>query len=153
MLYAGPDYKLTLGHAGIEMDDCSATSNSFYEDRLDLLNAWSIAGSATVKVGVIDSGIDSNHEDLLGRVNTALGCEIDENDCIPILNGGQPHDSTRSHGTEVAGIIGAIANNNKGFNGVCQTAELVSINFCQTQSQGPPEQIPQPLRTPRSGVR
>ena len=136
VLYAGPDYKLTLGEQRSAIDDDTATNNSTYETRLGLAQAWSIAGTATVKVGVLDSGINSNHEDLLGRVNTTLGCEIDEDDCIPILNGGQPHSSAASHGTQVAGIIGAIANNNKGFNGVCQTAELVSINFCQSTSQG-----------------
>lgn len=136
VLYAGPDYKLTLGEQRSAIDDNAATDNSTYETRLGLAQAWSIAGTATVKVGVLDSGINSNHEDLLGRVNTTLGCEIDEDDCIPILNGGQPHSSAASHGTQVAGIIGAIANNNKGFNGVCQTAELVSINFCQSSNQG-----------------
>ncbi|MBQ2710492.1 MAG: S8 family serine peptidase [Clostridia bacterium] len=135
VLYAGPDYKLTLGGVADNSSNL-INSNTLYENALDMQDAWSIAGTATVKVGVLDSGINSNHEDLLGRVNTTLGCEIDEDDCIPILNGGQPHSSGALHGTEVAGIIGAIANNNKGINGVCQTAELVSINFCQSSNQG-----------------
>lgn len=135
ILYAGPDYKLTLCSAGDEMNDVTATSNSYYEDRLKMTQAWAIAGTNTVRVGVLDSGINSNHEDLLGKVNTSLGCTIDT-DCTISQDGGQPLNSISCHGTQVAGIIGAISNNGNSVNGVCQTAELVSINFCQSSNYG-----------------
>ena len=77
----------------------------------------------TVRVGVIDTGIDITHPDLSNCVNIELSRNftgITDPDYAPTkdLNG---------HGTHVAGIIAAQANNGIGVAGVCPTVELVSL--------------------------
>jgi len=61
-------------------------------------------------VGVIDSGVDNTHPDLAANVSTTLGYNF-------IYPGQYPMDDD-SHGTHVAGTIGAVGNNNTGVAGV-----------------------------------
>lgn len=71
-----------------------------------------------VKVAVIDSQVDAAHPDLRGRL-------IDNRDFV----GGQaPH--AEAHGTGVAGIIGARADNAVGIVGVAPGAELMGLRAC-----------------------
>lgn len=71
-----------------------------------------------VKVGVLDSGIDTEHRDLkvVGGVCTY------EDFCSP----GVSYDDDEGHGTHVAGIIAALANST-GIVGVAPNVELYSI--------------------------
>ncbi len=63
----------------------------------------------------MEAGFDANHEDLAGNVLTLPG-------------GFTPAAGTDlDHGTHVAGIVGAVANNNVGVAGVAQVS-LVAIN-------------------------
>ena len=78
-------------------------------------------GSDAVKVGVIDTGIAS-HEDLDDNYYLALDFYEHGND----LSASQSAD-TRSHGTHVAGIIGAVGNNGMGISGVNQDVSLVQM--------------------------
>ena len=66
-------------------------------------------GSPDVIVGVVDGGIDIDHEDLAGAVDK----DNSWNFCT-----GNKIISAHSHGTHVAGTIGAINNNGLGVSGV-----------------------------------
>ena len=92
-------------------------------------SAWSYtAGSSTVRVGIIDTGIDADHEDLSANVNTSLSRDFSlAEPYIPAA----VVDSD-SHGTHVAGIIGAVGNNGIGITGVAQSIELVSLKIYPT---------------------
>ncbi|WP_417707669.1 S8 family serine peptidase [Rheinheimera aquimaris] len=93
-------------------------------------DAWDIStGSHEVVIGVIDSGMDYNHPDLLDNrwVNpgdlpgstygySTLNAELD------------PMDSD-SHGTHVAGTIGASGNNGIGVAGVNWSVTLLPCQF------------------------
>ena len=82
------------------------------------LDAWDITtGSSSVKVGVIDSGI-SAHTDL--NANLTTGWDFYHNNSITT-------DDAVGHGTHVAGIIGAVGNNNRGISGVCWNVSLVPL--------------------------
>ncbi|MCL2106216.1 MAG: S8 family serine peptidase [Oscillospiraceae bacterium] len=75
-----------------------------------------------VQVAIIDSGI-SDHEDLIGNINRADGWDFifDNN-----LDTSDPY---YGHGTAVAGIVGAIGNNETGVCGVAWDVELVPYRF------------------------
>ncbi len=72
------------------------------------------AGSSEVIVAVIDGGIDYNHEDLKGVV-----IQPGTNGSRTFIDGYTPtRIQPESHGTHVAGTIGAISNNGTGVAGI-----------------------------------
>ncbi|MDR0221228.1 MAG: S8 family serine peptidase, partial [Lachnospiraceae bacterium] len=79
---------------------------------------WQTSAGAGVTVAVIDSGIAKNHPDLKGNIDAAL------NACEFAINGSEDN---HGHGTHVAGIIAAVANNNRGVAGIAPGAKIVSI--------------------------
>jgi Ca2+-binding RTX toxin-like protein/subtilisin-like proprotein convertase family protein len=97
---------------------------------LDLANIDELNGQITgagVTIGVVDDGIDTSHPDLQGNLDFSLAFDTqfdtqDGNTKYPYL-GGLPPDN---HGTMVAGIIAAVANNETGIVGTAQDAEIAS---------------------------
>ena len=71
-----------------------------------------------VKVAIVDSGIQANHPDLAGQV------AVNRN----FISGEQL--VSESHGTGVAGIIAAKANNGIGIAGVAPGAKLLGLRAC-----------------------
>lgn len=81
-----------------------------------------------VKIAVIDSGVDSNHEDL--KISKALDCFSDiSKGCVPI----QSDEDSQYHGTHVSGIINA-QHNNLGTKGVAPLAELYSLKISKKEN-------------------
>ncbi len=111
-------------------------------DRADIhaTEAWQYGtGSRRVKVAIIDTGIDYFHPDLaeniwLNRGETEGNGEDDDgNGYIDDIYGydfvsddGDPLDDN-GHGTHVAGIIGALGNNQMGVTGVCWEVTLMAV--------------------------
>lgn len=83
---------------------------------------WSEFTGANVRVGVYDDGIDKSHVDLRGRYDATR--EV-------MLNGirQDPSLGSNSHGTAVAGLIAAEANNGVGGVGVAHGASLTGVNI------------------------
>ena len=73
-----------------------------------------------VKIAIIDTGIDAQHPDLLGQVSHA------EN----FVGESGEHPSDDIHGTAVAGVIAALAENGEGIAGVAPGASLLSLQAC-----------------------
>ncbi|MBQ2710686.1 MAG: S8 family serine peptidase [Clostridia bacterium] len=121
--YVGVDYE-------VKMDSVSSLTSDTYIDvqwavnKIELESAWEYYYYGNeVKVGIVDSGIDGNHPDLNGRIDVGLSRDFTTGSCIST---GTPSDSY-GHGTHVAGIIAAIADNNIGIAGVCSRVKLVSL--------------------------
>lgn len=81
-----------------------------------------IATGRGVRIAVIDSEIESSHPDLAGQVT------VNRN-----FASGHPLVSER-HGTEVAGIIAAKANNGIGIAGIAPDAKLLGLRACWQQN-------------------
>jgi hypothetical protein len=85
-----------------------------------------------VKVAVIDSGIDRNHEDITGKVINSDWVKCDTTKC-------EQNDAgidDLGHGTHVAGIIGAISGNGKGIVGTGWNVKLMSLKVLDSQGNG-----------------
>jgi subtilisin family serine protease/PKD repeat protein len=127
IIYAEPIYLETLL---LTPNDPAAQpeDDQFYLETIDAYRAWDIStGDSAIIVGVIDTGSDLLHEDLVDNYsyNTAEnenGFDDDANGYIDDYIGydfaNQDNDPTadkHTHGTRVAGVIGATTNNQKGM--------------------------------------
>lgn len=83
-----------------------------------------VATGRGVKVAVIDSGIQANHPDLAGQVTVNRNFIVGQSEV--------PED----HGTGVAGIIAAKADNGIGIAGVAPDARLLGLRACAQQRNG-----------------
>jgi len=87
---------------------------------------WDLTtGSATITIAVIDTGIDEIHPELASKI--VSGWDFVDSDS-------NPHD-TNGHGTHVAGIAAAIANNG-GIAGVSWGARVMPIRVLGTTGSG-----------------
>lgn len=112
-------------------------------------NAWDISSGSTDLIALtIDTGVDYNHPDLQKNLwKNPLeipGNSIDDdgNGYIDdvyginaITNTGNPADDN-GHGTHVAGIIGAQANNGIGVAGVSPNVKIVAAKFLNSSGTG-----------------
>lgn len=81
---------------------------------------------AGVRVAIIDTGIDTDHPDLAGRTQLTRNYVDDD--------AGQFRADR--HGTQVAGLIAAAANNGIGIIGVAPEVELVALKACWQATPG-----------------
>jgi subtilisin family serine protease len=99
---------------------------------ISAVSGWTLfpgaySGSGGVPIAVIDTGIDSTHPDLSGKVLSASGANCQAGTCVA-WSGGSTDDN--GHGTHVAGIAGASTNNGLGIAGVGFASPLIPIKVC-----------------------
>ena len=95
---------------------------------IDAKEAWDVEnGSRDVVVAVVDTGVDYTHDDLVANMwdGSAYGIPNHGYD----FSGSNDDDPMpgHSHGTHVAGTIGASANNNLGVVGVSQEVSIMAL--------------------------
>lgn len=119
---------------------------------IDAPEGWGIQNSASnIIVAVIDSGIRYTHEDLRSNMwknpgeIPGNGIDDDNNGYIDDVYGINAVDGAANpadpfddygHGTHVAGIIGASANNGKGVAGVAWEVKIMALKFIDSQNNG-----------------
>ncbi|MDB6060879.1 MAG: serine protease [Verrucomicrobiaceae bacterium] len=81
-----------------------------------------------VRVAIIDTGIDRTHPDLQNRIRIARNFVDDD-------SSGE-HFDTDIHGTAVAGIIAATANNGIGIAGLAPDADILALKACWQLKRG-----------------
>ena len=94
--------------------------------------AWEITtGDPNIVVAIFDTGVDSNHPDLIG--NLVLGYDFIQND--ELADPAPNYDIYNAHGTGCAGIIGAQGNNGIGVTGVAWNCKLMPIRIIERRTE------------------
>lgn len=124
-----------------------ATGGQNYLEIIKAFDAWTIEkGDSTVVIGILDSGVDSNHPELLeqvaynyndpingidddgdGLVDNFAGWDIADNDNNAIAD-------NDPHGTQVAGISSARVNNGEGMAGVGFRSKYLPIKIFTSEN-------------------
>jgi subtilisin family serine protease len=113
-----------------------ATPHEMGEERawsFDLLDvpepeAWTWPTGEGVRVAVVDTGIDAGHPDMDGQVVERM--------TFPGDPGGDHH--IRSHGTHVAGIVGAVPRNGTGIAGMAPGVHILDVPVVDNPSDDAP---------------
>ena len=141
VLYAEPNY--ILHGLGIPSDPLFGSQYGM--TKVSAPQAWDVSqGSSDIVVAVIDTGIDINHQDLVGNIWTnpapgsVTGIHDDVNGYNFIEDNGivWNNNNLEDHATHVGGIIGARGNNGLGVAGLNWNVKLMSLRFLKTTLDG-----------------
>ncbi len=92
---------------------------------MNVENAWAVTtGDTTIRVAVLDVGVDLVHPDLAANLLPGY-------DGAGLGSGGAPSGDD-AHGTACAGIIAAVGNNSIGVAGVAYTSRIVPVRIGYT---------------------
>jgi thermitase len=78
--------------------------------------AWLVA-KGKVTIAIVDTGVDYNHEDIKNKVSKGKD----------FVGGDDDPMDTHGHGTHVAGIAAAEANNNLGVAGIAWDSKILAV--------------------------
>lgn len=138
-VYEANDHQLNiLEDQGFELNNTHETtlppwnppvtdSDPYINDQyaLDMLNvheAWlETTGSIEVMIAIIDTGIDTDHDEFLNRISPLSYNSRTKQVGISYV------EDDNGHGTLVAGVIGANKDNSKGIAGIVQNSQILVI--------------------------
>ncbi len=100
--------------------------NEWHLPKVGAPAAWDLARGDGVTVAILDSGVDGSHEDFQGRLVPGWNFYDNNNDTSDVYG----------HGTAVAGIAGAAANNGLGVASVGYGARIMPIRVTDTSGYG-----------------
>ena len=92
--------------------------------------AWATSTGAGQVIAVVDSGVDLQHPDLVGKFvpgATFVGCPDGPCGDGDWESGGKAAGAPDPHGTHVAGIAAAVTNNGQGIAGVAPDASIMPV--------------------------
>jgi type VII secretion-associated serine protease mycosin len=89
--------------------------------------AWGVGKGYGVKVAVVDTGVRGDHEDL--APNMLQGKDF-------VQSGGNGWNDQNGHGTHVAGIIAAAANNGRGIAGGAPGVKILPVRVLDANGSG-----------------
>lgn len=95
--------------------------------------AWTRTTGAKIRIGIVDTGVDLEHEDLAGKIVASTSCVGSGGDVSKCKDSAQ---DDQGHGTHVSGIAAAFRDNGKGIAGVAPDAELVVAKVLGAQGTG-----------------
>ena len=92
--------------------------------KIDAPQAWDYGTGHGITVAVCDSGVDANHPELAGKLVPGWNVVSDNGDTSPIA----------SHGTWVAGVVGAASNNAVGVPSIAWDARIMPVRVTNNTS-------------------
>lgn len=123
--YAEPDF-LIFAAADAGTPDDPFFDKQWALAKIEAESAWKVAAGSNVTIAVIDSGVDLDHPELAARVVEGYD----------FVNGDSQADDDYGHGTLVAGVAAAAANNNIGIAGLAWNARIMPVKVLDGQGQG-----------------
>jgi subtilisin family serine protease len=144
VLFAQPNYVYYLADTNIvpasnlqenRSPEATYTNDSYlvwqwHLAKIGAYTAWDTTmGDSGVRVAVLDTGADLDHPDLVGRI--VAQTDVVDNDGSAEDDGG--------HGTHVAGIIAATADNSIGVAGVAPGVSLIVVDIFHWDNNGTPD--------------
>lgn len=151
-----PNYRIRLAAIDSATPDDPRFRSQWNLTKIGATNAWALAiGSGEVVVAVIDSGVRYDHEDLASNMwrnpgETGIDSEgrdkatndvdddgngyVDDVYGIDVWNRDSNPDDKDEHGTQVAGIIGAAADNGFGVAGINWRVSIMALKFMENNS-------------------
>ncbi|WCK53382.1 S8 family peptidase [Aneurinibacillus sp. Ricciae_BoGa-3] len=122
--YAEPNYLLL--HRTVPNDEYYSRYQ-WDMPMVDMEHAWDITqGKANVVVATVDTGIDYQHPEFAGKIAGGYN----------VLDESSPPQDDNGHGTHVAGIIGALANNNQGIAGISWNSKIMPVKGIGADGSG-----------------
>ena len=108
----------------------SEPNDPYFEQQWYLINiqvpdAWDKSLGRNVIIGLVDSGVDLDHEDLADNI-LSVGWDFGDDDNDPTDEYG--------HGTMVCGVIAAIQNNGLGISGIAPESKILPLKVSEENS-------------------
>ena len=103
----------TWFNAGETWSQANPSGANWWLEAVDAMDAWEHNDRfSTIRIGVVDNGVDTGHEDLKNVIVSTSSI-----------------NNKADHGSHVSGIIGAEANNNKGITGLVWDCGLLTYDW------------------------
>lgn len=144
-------------------DPFFSANQASYLEQARVPEAWAkTTGSEDVVIAIIDSGVDTDHPDIIGNIwfnrdeIPLNGIDDDNNGFVDDLNGwdflentSDPHPKFNgkytfegiNHGTIVSGIAAASTNNSEGLAGVCWTCKIMALRAVAGDGTGTTDDV------------
>ena len=117
----------TQGDAAEEPNDALYKAYQWNLPNIHTNRGWMTSkGAKDVIVAVVDTGVDSNHRDLQGKLLKGYN----------VFDKNQPPKDEVGHGTHVAGIIGATVNNGEGIAGITWYNPILPVKALDNNGSG-----------------
>lgn len=128
MLVVGLTGMITKVEAAYPVSTDPMRVKQTYLDMIHIDQAWAAAGDSRtpIVVAVVDTGVDLVHPDLVGNLV----------DGVNLLQPSKKPQDDNGHGTNVAGIIAATFNNDKGIAGIAPNAKIMPIKALEADGTG-----------------
>ncbi len=124
--YAEPNY---IVHAHVVPNDPYYASRQWGLQKINAESGWSVTtGTSQTVIAVIDTGVNYDHEDLVGKV--IKGYNFVDNTADPM------DDQYPGHGTACSGVIGALTDNGLGIAGLDWNTKILAVKALDSDGSG-----------------
>lgn len=112
-------------------------ANQSYLAQIGAFNAWgSQTDNKSAVIAIVDTGVDLNHPDLGNNLISGIN----------LLDRKQPPEDDNGHGTNVAGVIAAVGNNQLGTAGILWDARIMPIKALDSTGYGDEDKLGEGIR-------